>query len=551
MAPEMVARKGYGRAADFWSLGCIAYEMLSGLPPFTSKLGAKDLFRKIMSEKVKMPHGSTAAACKLLKGLLNRTPQNRLGAARSTMFEVGGAAGLKNADFFARIDWGKLERKELEPPERLTVQNEEDLKHFHDEFTKMPLPRSVLEENKDSFVVRRIESNNFRGFSFIQEDFLLPDRDAAEIDTYWNSADEEGETDSDCASSKMGEEPEVPLEPSKKKRPPRKKKKNRVAAVNSATMSIASPADLPQEHMPPEGNVTESKAAICARSSPENHTEGTATATAAAIQTHNCAEQPSTKRAPKSENGQPNKGVQHERAPQQSAFQQQQQKNPYSLNSGKNQKYVPPPRRIAGEAGHVLTSAPTWSQQQQQRPTPGVWAGSQTQHYTQNPATQNGKGWTVANQHQPPSRGYQGWTVQSAGGGYGHKGAQSTAVTQASSTIAPSTNSVTASPGPSPGCWAARIHQPMNGADSDPKIMVHPSVQGLPPSSPQVIRRQAEEIPNPSPSSDWRTHTMSPSSRKAKAEVWPGLSDFPLPPEFGKKTAAKPVKPQGAWGTKR
>jgi len=28
MAPEMIARKGYGRAADFWSLGCIAYEML-------------------------------------------------------------------------------------------------------------------------------------------------------------------------------------------------------------------------------------------------------------------------------------------------------------------------------------------------------------------------------------------------------------------------------------------------------------------------------------------------------------------------------------------
>ena len=77
MAPEMVARKGYGRPADYWSLGCIAYEMLSGQPPFRSKLGAKDLFRKIMSEKVKMPDGSTAAACKLLKGLLNRTPQNR------------------------------------------------------------------------------------------------------------------------------------------------------------------------------------------------------------------------------------------------------------------------------------------------------------------------------------------------------------------------------------------------------------------------------------------------------------------------------------------
>lgn len=50
MAPEMVASKGYGKAADYWSLGCIFYEMLSGLPPFSSKQGAKELFRKIMRE---------------------------------------------------------------------------------------------------------------------------------------------------------------------------------------------------------------------------------------------------------------------------------------------------------------------------------------------------------------------------------------------------------------------------------------------------------------------------------------------------------------------
>ena len=48
MAPEMVAHKGYGKAADYWSLGCIAYEMLNGLPPFSSKQGSKELFRKIM-----------------------------------------------------------------------------------------------------------------------------------------------------------------------------------------------------------------------------------------------------------------------------------------------------------------------------------------------------------------------------------------------------------------------------------------------------------------------------------------------------------------------
>ena len=133
MAPEMVARKGYGRAADYWSLGCITYEMLSGRPPFESRKGAKDLFRKIMTEKVKMPAGSSAAACKLLKGFLNRNALARLGAARSTMFEVGGVAALKAMPFFTGIDWEKLFRKEIEPPEKLPVDNDEDLRHFYDE----------------------------------------------------------------------------------------------------------------------------------------------------------------------------------------------------------------------------------------------------------------------------------------------------------------------------------------------------------------------------------------------------------------------------------
>ena len=40
----------------------------------------------------------------------------------------------------------------------------------------MPLPRSVTEMSKDDFNPRRVESQAFRGFSFVQDDFALPAR---------------------------------------------------------------------------------------------------------------------------------------------------------------------------------------------------------------------------------------------------------------------------------------------------------------------------------------------------------------------------------------
>jgi len=244
MAPEMIARKGYGRAADFWSLGCIAYEMLKGLPPFESKEGAKVLFQKIMREKVKMPPGSSAAACKLLKGLLNRDVQSRLGAARSTMFAVGGVAGLKQAEFFAHIDWDKLEHKEIDPPAVFAVESDGDVKYFHDEYTKMTLPRSVIEMSKEHFQPHRVESQAFRGFSFIQDDFLLPERDATELHKYWNSAEDDGESLSDTASSKLEVEgeSEVTATPVTKKRPPRKRKKKNKDGTTPAGSAATTPA---------------------------------------------------------------------------------------------------------------------------------------------------------------------------------------------------------------------------------------------------------------------------------------------------------------------
>lgn len=244
MAPEMVARKGYSKAADWWSLGCIAYEMMSGDPPFSSKKGAKDLFNKIMKDRVRMPEGLTKEACVLLKGLLKKNATARLGATKGTYLEVGGVTQVKQLDFFKKIDWRLLEMKEIDPPLTSDVENDHDLRHFFDEFTNMALPRSVKEMSEDDFQPRRCKSDAFRGFSFVHSDFNLPDRTEEHQSNYWNNVEEDGESLSeaasviDCADDEtvatsqtakmtptLESTPENGVLPAKKKRIRKKKKK--------------------------------------------------------------------------------------------------------------------------------------------------------------------------------------------------------------------------------------------------------------------------------------------------------------------------------------
>ena len=46
MAPEILLRKGHGKSVDWWTLGCIIVEMITGNPPFNAS-DKNELFKKI------------------------------------------------------------------------------------------------------------------------------------------------------------------------------------------------------------------------------------------------------------------------------------------------------------------------------------------------------------------------------------------------------------------------------------------------------------------------------------------------------------------------
>jgi hypothetical protein len=65
LAPEVVERIGHGTAVDWWSLGMLLYEMLTGLPPWYTK-DRKKLYESLKSAPLEFPNYVSARAQSLI-----------------------------------------------------------------------------------------------------------------------------------------------------------------------------------------------------------------------------------------------------------------------------------------------------------------------------------------------------------------------------------------------------------------------------------------------------------------------------------------------------
>lgn len=77
LAPEVLNRQGHGTESDVWSLGCVMYTLMCGNPPFET-LDLKETYKCIKEVRYNLPATLSPAAQKLISGILQKNPSDRL-----------------------------------------------------------------------------------------------------------------------------------------------------------------------------------------------------------------------------------------------------------------------------------------------------------------------------------------------------------------------------------------------------------------------------------------------------------------------------------------
>ena len=168
MAPEVVRKQPYGPTADWWSWGILAYDMMTGGPPFRGK-DKYETYQSIINAPIKISNRLDIPSRRLIRSAMQRDVEKRLGHPN-----LGGTMAIRDHEFFDSINWLDLYLKKVESPLKsfINIKSGADLNHFDN------LPKHNDEENATFMEEKNDHSDTdddlnglFKNFSYMDPNF--------------------------------------------------------------------------------------------------------------------------------------------------------------------------------------------------------------------------------------------------------------------------------------------------------------------------------------------------------------------------------------------
>uniref|UniRef100_A0A673NJ41 protein kinase C n=1 Tax=Sinocyclocheilus rhinocerous TaxID=307959 RepID=A0A673NJ41_9TELE len=159
LAPEILTDTSYTRAVDWWGLGVLIYEMLVGESPFPGD-DEEEVFDSIVNDEVRYPRFLSTEAIGIMRRLLRRNPEKRLGSSERD------AEDIKKQPFFRNIDWDALLQRRVPPPFVPAVKGKEDVSNFDAEFTN---EAPTLTPPRERRTLSRKDQDYFRDFDYVSD----------------------------------------------------------------------------------------------------------------------------------------------------------------------------------------------------------------------------------------------------------------------------------------------------------------------------------------------------------------------------------------------
>ena len=123
MAPEIIEKGGYGKGVDWWALGIVLCEMLTGKTPFVAD-DPMDTYKLILKNAPKWPSDLEGAGKAAVKKYLIKSPNERMGNGKI------GSEECKKHKFYKSIEWDRLLSCDLQAPYDPFVNFDEDTSNF-------------------------------------------------------------------------------------------------------------------------------------------------------------------------------------------------------------------------------------------------------------------------------------------------------------------------------------------------------------------------------------------------------------------------------------